>query len=117
MPRTLRVRVDYDRCTGVGACEQVCPEVFFMRDDGLPEVLDTEPHVLRGVGVVPLAVHVERWILHVGVAVVIAEGRVELHAGIEQGFKNAIAGADAAIVVALPAVLPLVYFMMKRLSR
>jgi ferredoxin len=44
MPRTLRVRVDYDRCTGVGACEQVCPEVFFMRDDGLPEVLEAEPH-------------------------------------------------------------------------
>ena len=44
MPRTLIVRVDYDRCTGVGACEQVCPEVFFMRNDGLPEVLDGEPH-------------------------------------------------------------------------
>ena len=44
MERTLRVHVDYDRCTGVGACEAVCPEVFFMRDDGLPEVLEREPH-------------------------------------------------------------------------
>jgi ferredoxin len=44
MARKLKVSVDYDRCTGVGACEQVCPEVFFMRDDGLPEVLEPEPH-------------------------------------------------------------------------
>ena len=44
MPRTLTVSVDFDRCTGVGACEQVCPEVFFMNDEGLPEVLEPEPH-------------------------------------------------------------------------
>ena len=44
MPRKLRVSVDYDKCTGVGACEQVCPEVFFMNDEGLPDVLEEEPH-------------------------------------------------------------------------
>ena len=41
----LRVAIDYDRCTGAGACEQVCPEVFYLRDsDGLAEVIDEEPH-------------------------------------------------------------------------
>ncbi len=44
MPRKLRVSIDYDRCTGVAACEAVCPEVFFMRDDGLADVLEPEPH-------------------------------------------------------------------------
>ena len=44
MARQLKVSVDYERCTGVGACEAVCPEVFFMRDDGLPEVLEAKPH-------------------------------------------------------------------------
>jgi ferredoxin len=44
MARKLRVSVDYARCTGVGACEQVCPEVFFMNDEGLPDVLEPEPH-------------------------------------------------------------------------
>jgi ferredoxin len=41
----MKVSIDYDRCTGVGACEQVCPEVFALRDsDGLADVLDPEPH-------------------------------------------------------------------------
>ena len=44
MARRLRVTIDYDLCTGVGACEQVCPEVFFIREDGLAEVVDAEPH-------------------------------------------------------------------------
>jgi ferredoxin len=44
MARKLRVSVDYDRCTGVGACEQVCPEVFFMNEQRLPDVLEEEPH-------------------------------------------------------------------------
>ncbi|HMK91524.1 MAG TPA: ferredoxin [Thermoleophilia bacterium] len=44
MARRLRVSVDYDKCTGVGACEQVCPEVFFMNDQNLPDVLEPEPH-------------------------------------------------------------------------
>jgi ferredoxin len=40
----MRVSIDYELCTGVGACEQVCPEVFQMRDDGLAEVVDPHPH-------------------------------------------------------------------------
>jgi len=40
----MRVSIDYDKCTGAGACEQVCPEVFFLREDGLAEVLEPEPH-------------------------------------------------------------------------
>jgi len=40
----MRVSIDYALCTGVGACEQVCPEVFQMRDDGLAEVVDPRPH-------------------------------------------------------------------------
>jgi ferredoxin len=40
----MRVSIDYDKCTGAGACEQVCPEVFFLREDGLAEVLESEPH-------------------------------------------------------------------------
>jgi len=40
----MRVSIDYDLCTGVAACEQVCPEVFQMRDDGLAEVIDAHPH-------------------------------------------------------------------------
>jgi ferredoxin len=44
MARKLRVSVDYGRCTGAGACEQVCPEVFFMNDKGLPEVVEPAPH-------------------------------------------------------------------------
>jgi ferredoxin len=40
----LRACVDHERCTGVGACEQVCPEVFFMNDEGLSEVLEPRPH-------------------------------------------------------------------------
>lgn len=41
----MKVRIDYDKCSGVGACEQVCPEVFALRpEDGLAEVLESEPH-------------------------------------------------------------------------
>jgi ferredoxin len=40
----VKVSIDYQRCTGAAACEQVCPEVFQIRDDGLAEVLDPEPH-------------------------------------------------------------------------
>jgi ferredoxin len=40
----MHVRIDYDKCTGAAACEQVCPEVFFIREDGLAEVLEPDPH-------------------------------------------------------------------------
>jgi ferredoxin len=44
MARKMRVSIDYEKCTGVAACEQVCPDVFAIRDDGLAEVLEAEPH-------------------------------------------------------------------------
>lgn len=40
----MKVSVNYDLCTGVGACEAVCPEVFQLREDGLVDVIDTYPH-------------------------------------------------------------------------
>ena len=41
----MKVSVNYDLCTGVGACEVVCPDVFQMRADGLVDVVDPQPHV------------------------------------------------------------------------
>ena len=29
----MKVRVDADLCTGCGPCEDICPEVFEIRDD------------------------------------------------------------------------------------
>lgn len=34
----MRVRVDQDLCTGDGICEEVCPEIFEVREDGLAYV-------------------------------------------------------------------------------
>ncbi len=36
--------IDFARCTGMGAREQVCPEVFLMNGEGLTEALEPEPH-------------------------------------------------------------------------
>ena len=35
--------VDHDECIGCGQCEQVCPDVFELREDGLAYVLTEEP--------------------------------------------------------------------------
>ena len=43
----MKVSVNYDLCTGVGACEVVCPDVFQMRADGLVDVVDPQPHVTQ----------------------------------------------------------------------
>jgi|APFre7841882590_1041340.scaffolds.fasta_scaffold161373_1 ferredoxin len=34
--------VDQDECTGCGMCEEICPDVFHINDDGISEV--QEPH-------------------------------------------------------------------------
>lgn len=35
--------VDGDLCIGCGLCEDTCPEVFEMGDDGLSHVIEEEP--------------------------------------------------------------------------
>ena len=43
--QAMKIRIDYAKCTGVAACERVCPAVFAIREsDGLAEVLEPEPH-------------------------------------------------------------------------
>jgi ferredoxin len=38
-----RVQVDYERCVGSGSCEALAPDVFEVGDEGVVEVLVTEP--------------------------------------------------------------------------
>ncbi|MBS3956371.1 MAG: ferredoxin [Clostridiales bacterium] len=45
----MRVLVDHDLCIGCGVCEETCPEVFQLRDDGLSHVIEANPgHELYG---------------------------------------------------------------------
>ena len=37
--------VDRDLCTGCALCEQMCPEIFRMAEDGLAYVVDEDPPV------------------------------------------------------------------------
>lgn len=30
----MRIRVDYNKCTGLGICESLAPDVFEVNDDG-----------------------------------------------------------------------------------
>ena len=39
----MRVIVDFDVCQSTGTCQQICPEVFEVRDDGYLYVLQEEP--------------------------------------------------------------------------
>ncbi|HKM17939.1 MAG: ferredoxin [Firmicutes bacterium] len=32
--------VDHDLCIGCGLCAEICPDVFYMNDDNLAEVVD-----------------------------------------------------------------------------
>ena len=34
--------VDQDECTGCGFCEETCPEVFKLNEDGIAEVYNPE---------------------------------------------------------------------------
>ncbi|RJQ54916.1 MAG: ferredoxin [Actinobacteria bacterium] len=45
----MKVIVDHDECIGDGICENICPEVFEVRDDGLAYVLAFEetPEILE----------------------------------------------------------------------
>lgn len=39
----MRPVVDRDLCTGCGVCEQECPELFSVGDDGLALVIAQDP--------------------------------------------------------------------------
>jgi len=39
----MRLVIDHDECIGCGQCEQVSPEVFELRDDGLAYVVNEKP--------------------------------------------------------------------------
>jgi ferredoxin len=36
----VKVHIDQEYCTGDGLCEELCPEMFAMADDGLAHVKD-----------------------------------------------------------------------------
>lgn len=38
----MRVWIDQDLCTGDGLCEEICPQLFFMGDDGLAYVKEAD---------------------------------------------------------------------------
>ena len=39
----MKAVVDRDLCIGCGLCEETCPEVFRLADDGLAYVIDEDP--------------------------------------------------------------------------
>lgn len=39
----MRPIVDRDLCIGCGLCEETCPEVFRMGNDGIAYVIDRDP--------------------------------------------------------------------------
>lgn len=39
----MRPTINQDLCIGDGICEDLCPEVFELRDDGLAYVINEEP--------------------------------------------------------------------------
>lgn len=39
----MKAVVDHDLCIGCGLCEETCPEVFRLEEDGLAHVIDDDP--------------------------------------------------------------------------
>jgi ferredoxin len=39
----MQVRIDLDRCIGCGTCEELCPQVFELGDDGFARVVAGDP--------------------------------------------------------------------------
>ncbi|MCD2194592.1 ferredoxin [Actinomycetospora endophytica] len=42
-----RIVVDYDKCTGLGICESIAPDVFEVDDDGSLLILEESPDETR----------------------------------------------------------------------
>ena len=42
-----RIVVDYDKCTGLGICESIAPDVFEVDDDGSLLILEEKPDESR----------------------------------------------------------------------
>jgi ferredoxin len=40
----MKPAIDSDLCIGDGVCEDLCPAVFQIGDDGLAHVIDDDPH-------------------------------------------------------------------------
>ena len=54
----MKVWIDQDLCTGDGLCEEICPSVFTLLDDGLAYVkvgvdVKSTPGGAEGIAVVP----------------------------------------------------------------
>jgi len=54
----MKVWIDQDLCTGDGLCEEICPSVFTLLDDGLAYVKESDvvmsaPGGAEGLAVVP----------------------------------------------------------------
>ena len=54
----MRVWIDQDLCTGAGLCEEICPQVFTLLEDGLAYVKEgdrvlSDPSGADGVAQVP----------------------------------------------------------------
>lgn len=39
----MKPMIDQELCIGDGICEDICPEVFELREDGLAYVIDSQP--------------------------------------------------------------------------
>ncbi len=39
----MKPKIVADECIGDGICEEICPEVFELRDDGLAYVIEEDP--------------------------------------------------------------------------
>jgi len=39
----MRLEVDYNRCTGLGVCEAIAPDVFTIADDGTMRIAESYP--------------------------------------------------------------------------
>jgi len=54
----MKVWIDQDLCTGDGLCEEICPDVFTLLDDGLAYVKESgsvrnDPGGSAGMAIVP----------------------------------------------------------------